>query len=161
MKVLIAEDDRAASARLSAYVKEWGHQAEVANDGMQAWELFKREPFAILISDWEMPKLSGVELVKRVREKQTNYVYILLLTSKSSNKDIVEGMEAGADDFVSKPFDKNVLRVRVRAGERILQLEQHLARLNDAKNLIHEGVTTLTHIRILSHTIHRQAEHYD
>src|SRR5204863_5980170 len=85
------------------------------------------------ISDWMMPETDGVELIRRIRASQrAGYVYTILLTARSEKEDIVRGMEAGADDFVTKPFDRDELRVRLRAGERIIQLEHTLAEQNQA-----------------------------
>jgi len=132
MKILLADDDKVTRIRLTAYLQGWGHDVRSAADGSAAWELFRREPCWLVISDWQMPGMNGVELVRRIRAnaKPGNYVYIILLTSRSEKSDLVEGMEAGADDFVSKPFDKEELRVRIRAGERIIQLERALAEGN-------------------------------
>ncbi|MDA0841162.1 MAG: SpoIIE family protein phosphatase [Planctomycetota bacterium] len=128
MKILIAEDDRAARVRLKGYLRDWGHEVAEAEDGAAAWHRFQIEAFDLVISDWLMPKMNGLELLKQIRSVKSDlYVYLILLTSKSGKEDIVEGMDSGADDFVTKPFDKDELRVRVRAGERILALEHHLA----------------------------------
>ena len=103
--------------------------------------------------DWEMPRLNGVELVRRIRSAQSpGYVYIIMLTGKSETEDVITGMEAGADDFVSKPFDRNELRVRLNAGERILRLEQSLESSND--RLRHE----LAVARELADAEHRKHE---
>ena len=94
-------------------------------------ELFEAGGFAVVITDWEIPEMDGVELVRRIRAASASgpgYVYTMLLTAKSQKEDLVEGMEAGADDFLTRPFDRDELRVRLRAGERIMQLEQELRR---------------------------------
>jgi sigma-B regulation protein RsbU (phosphoserine phosphatase) len=131
MRILIAEDERITRRGLQRQLEQWGHEVVATADGQEAWEAFAAEPFPMVISDWEMPELNGVELVRRIRSTDSpGYVYFILLTAKSDKQDIVEGMEAGADDFVSKPFDRNELRVRVRAGQRIVDLEQSLAQRN-------------------------------
>ena len=131
MRILIAEDERITRRGLQRQLEQWGHEVVATSDGQEAWEAFAAEPFPMVISDWEMPELNGVELVRRIRSTDSPvYVYFILLTAKSDKQDIVEGMEAGADDFVSKPFDRNELRVRVRAGQRIVDLEQSLAQRN-------------------------------
>ena len=129
MKILLADDDKVTRIRLTAYLHGWGHEVLAAADGLEAWERFRKEPCWLVVSDWQMPGMNGVELVQRIRAdaKPGNYVYVILLTSRSEKSDLVEGMEAGADDFVSKPFDKEELRVRIRAGERVIQLERALA----------------------------------
>ncbi len=140
MRILLADDDRVTRIRLNAYLREWGHEVILAEDGNQAWELFRRESPWLVISDWQMPGMNGIEFVRRIREATPpgQYVYAILLTSRSEKTDLVEGMEAGADDFVAKPFDKDELRVRVRAGERLVVLERVLAGRNQELSGINE-----------------------
>jgi sigma-B regulation protein RsbU (phosphoserine phosphatase) len=127
MRILIAEDERISRATLTRQLEGWGHSVTAAEDGEKAWEHFKSGDFDIIVTDWEMPLLSGLELVKRIRESAAaTYVYVLMLTSRTDKSDIVTGIEAGADDFVSKPFDREELRVRVFAGERVVRLERAL-----------------------------------
>lgn len=130
MRILVAEDDRITRVSLVRQLEIWGHTVTAVEDGQAAWETLSTGPFDIVITDWEMPRLSGVELIERIRAIPTssaaNYVYIVLLTSRTNKSDIVGGIEAGADDFVSKPFDREELRVRVLAGERVVRLEQAL-----------------------------------
>jgi phosphoserine phosphatase RsbU/P len=129
MKILIAEDDPIVRRLLQSYLAEWGHEVTEAVDGTQAWELFERGEYGVVISDWMMPGLDGPELIRRIRAAgRPGYAYLILLTSKSRREDLVRGMEAGADDFMAKPFDRDELRVRLRAGERIIQSERDLAR---------------------------------
>jgi sigma-B regulation protein RsbU (phosphoserine phosphatase) len=131
MKVLVADDDPVVRRLLEIYLQEWGHEVVLASDGERAWALFQECAFSIVISDWMMPDVDGLELVRRIRASEwQGYVYVILLTSKSRREDIVRGMEAGADDFMAKPFDRDELRVRLRAGVRILNLEQSLAQRN-------------------------------
>jgi two-component system, NtrC family, sensor kinase len=129
MKVLIADDEAVSRRLLQNYLQKWGHEVTVAENGAEAWRLFEAGSFAVVITDWEMPEMDGVELVRGIRAASASgpgYVYTILLTAKSQKEDLVEGMEAGADDFLTKPFDRDELRVRLRAGERIMQLEQEL-----------------------------------
>jgi len=131
MKILIAEDALVSRRLLERHLQAWGHEVVAATDGAEAWQCFVTDEFPIVISDWMMPQMDGLELVRRIRaSERPGYVYIILLTAKSHTADLVEGMEAGADDFVAKPFERDELRVRVRAGERIIELEQKLARQN-------------------------------
>jgi len=127
MKVLIAEDEALARRLLQSYLERWGHEVVAAQNGAEAWQLFAAGEFSIVISDWIMPEMDGVELIRRIRAcHRPAYVYAILVTSKSQKEDIVEGMEAGADDFVTKPFDRDELRVRLRAGQRVIELETAL-----------------------------------
>jgi two-component system NtrC family sensor kinase len=127
MKILIADDDPVSRRLLQNYLQKWGYEVTTAQDGAEAWRLFEAESFPMVITDWMMPELDGSGLIRRIRGAQRpGYVYAMLLTAKSQKEDLVEGMEAGADDFLTKPFDRDELRVRLRAGERIIRLEHHL-----------------------------------
>jgi DNA-binding response OmpR family regulator len=133
MNVLVADDDPVSRRLLQSYLQKWGHEVTVAADGAEAWRLFQERGFPLVLSDWVMPEVDGPELVRRIRAcPRPGYAYLILLSAKSQKEDVVEGMEAGADDFVTKPFDRDELRVRVRAGERIVRLEQTLAEQNRA-----------------------------
>jgi signal transduction histidine kinase len=133
MKVLIADDEAVSRLMLQRFLESWGHEVAAAADGARAWELFERSDFSVVISDWIMPEVDGLELIRRIRAcPRPGYVYVILLTAKTQKEDVVRGIEAGADDFVSKPFDREELRARLRAGERILQLERTLAEQNRA-----------------------------
>ncbi|MEK6260976.1 MAG: response regulator [Planctomycetota bacterium] len=128
MKILIAEDEPVSRRLLQSYLQKWGHEVVLANDGGEAWRLFEQDEFRLVISDWMMPELDGVDLIRRIRAtERSGHVYVILLTGRSQKEDVVEGMEAGADDFVTKPFDRDELRVRLRVGERVCELERRLA----------------------------------
>jgi phosphoserine phosphatase RsbU/P len=127
MKILIAEDESVSRRLLERHLERWGHEVVAVSNGAEAWELFQAGEFPIVISDWMMPRMDGLELIRRIRARQhSGYVYAILLTSKSQKEDIVAGMEAGADDFLTKPFDRDELRVRLRAGQRVVELESAL-----------------------------------
>ena len=127
MKVLVVDDDLVSRRLLKGYLQKWDYQVTVVTNGAEAWEKFQEEDFPIVICDWMMPEMDGPELIQRMRSSdKPGYVYILLLTAKSRKDDVVEGMQSGADDFVSKPFDHDELRMRLRAGARIVHLEQSL-----------------------------------
>jgi two-component system, NtrC family, sensor kinase len=127
MHVLIADDDSVSRRLLQSYLQKWGYEVTAAKDGAEAWDLFDGGSFPMIITDWMMPELDGPGLLRRIRSAQRpGYVYAMLVTAKSEKEDLVEGMEAGADDFLTKPFDRDELRVRLRAGERIIRLEQNV-----------------------------------
>jgi two-component system NtrC family sensor kinase len=127
MKILIADDDSVSRRLLQSYLQKWGYEVVAAHDGAEAWRLFEQSLFPMVITDWMMPELDGPGLLQRIRSSQRpGYVYAILLTAKSQKEELVEGMEAGADDFLTKPFDRDELRVRVRAGERIIRLEHNV-----------------------------------
>lgn len=131
MKILVAEDDRATQLRLQSDLAAWGYEPVTASNGREAWELYQAEHFPLVISDWMMPEMDGLELVRHIRsETRDNYVFVIMLTAQGDTSRLVEGMEAGADDFVAKPFERDELRVRLRAGQRIVELERRLASSN-------------------------------
>jgi signal transduction histidine kinase len=133
MKILIADDDSISRRLLQNYLQKWGYEVTAAQDGAEAWRLFDGGCFPMVITDWMMPEMDGSGLIRRIRAAQRpGYVYAMLLTAKSQKEDLVEGMEAGADDFLTKPFDRDELRVRLRAGERIIRLEHHLRETQSA-----------------------------
>jgi diguanylate cyclase (GGDEF)-like protein len=134
LKILIAEDDAISRRLLDTILKKWGYEVVIAYNGGQAWaELQKEDAPRLAILDWMMPEMDGVEVCGKVRERtDAPYVYILLLSAKSQREDLVKGMESGADDYITKPFDANELKVRLRAGRRILDLQTQLMSAQEA-----------------------------
>ena len=129
MKTLIAEDDSVSRRLLQAALQKWGYEVTVTTQGREAWEALQ-QPGApsLLILDWLMPELDGVEICRRIRASEAlKSSYVILLTSRGSKEDIVEGLEAGADDYVTKPFDHGELRARVQVGTRVIGLQNALA----------------------------------
>jgi two-component system, cell cycle response regulator len=128
MKVLIADDSAQSRLLLQRVLKRWGYEVISAVDGAQAWdELSKPDAPALAILDWEMPEMTGPDVCRRVREtRREPYTYILLLTGKGTKGETIEGLDAGADDYVVKPFDEHELQVRLRAGKRIVDLQMDL-----------------------------------
>ncbi|NND95762.1 MAG: response regulator [Pirellulaceae bacterium] len=127
LRVLVADDDPVSRRLLDSYLQKWEYDVVVAENGTEAWELFQKEEFPMVICDWMMPGIDGPDLIRRIRARtKSGYVYTVLLTAKSKKGDLVTGMESGADDFVSKPFDHDELHVRLRAGERIIKLQRSL-----------------------------------
>jgi diguanylate cyclase (GGDEF)-like protein len=134
MRILVADDSIVSRHLLGVTLTEWGYDVVSASDGEQAWEILQSDdapPLAIL--DWMMPGMTGLEVCRNVRKRaQEPYTYILLLTSKSLREDLIEGMESGADDYVSKPFDQHELKVRLRAGIRLVKLQGELVATREA-----------------------------
>ncbi len=128
MRILLAEDDVITRRLLEAQLKNWGHELVVCSDGQQAWEQLNIDGAPkVVVLDWMMPGMDGLTLSREIRKLETKpYTYIILLTAKSRKEDIVEGLEAGADDYITKPFDPQELRVRIRAATRIVQLQEDL-----------------------------------
>lgn len=124
MNVLVVEDNDVSRLLLETTLAGAGYRVETARDGAEALERIRSGGFRLVVSDWEMPRMSGPDLCRAVRASDLpGYVYIILVTSHDSPQEAVEGLSAGADDFVSKPFEPSVLTARVRTGERIVALE--------------------------------------
>ena len=130
MNLLLAEDDAVARMTLSAVLRGLGYEVAEAEHGGEAWANLQLGYFPIVISDWHMPEVDGPELCRRLRARATDkYSYFLLVTATGGKKRYLEGMEAGADDFITKPIDVDELRARLKAAERILGLRQHVQQL--------------------------------
>jgi putative two-component system response regulator len=122
--VLIAEDNECEAELLRHSLGQFGYDVTVATDGKAAFDLVRSGRFRLVVSDWEMPGMTGVELCQRIRQRPTSgYIYVILLTSRAGTRNVVQGLNAGADDFIVKPFEPHELFVRLRAGERILAME--------------------------------------
>ena len=147
MKILIADDSIVSRHLLEATLRKWGYQVLVACDGPEALRILEQENApSLIILDWMMPGMTGLEVCQKIRERGSEpYTYILLLTSKSQKEDLIEGMDAGADDYITKPFDQNELHVRLRAGTRLVDLQ---AQLLSAREALREQATrdSLTHL---------------
>jgi len=131
MRILIADDSIVSRHLLEATLRKWGYEVVVAADGTEACNALQGEnPPRLAILDWVMPGLTGPEVCNRVREtaknRELDYTYIVLLSSKSQREDLIEGLESGADDYLTKPFDQHELKVRLRAGTRIIDLHSEL-----------------------------------
>ncbi len=128
MKVLIAEDDAVSRTILKKSVEKFGHECLAAEDGEKAWELFQSTPDVdVVISDWMMPNMDGPELCHRVREtKSDSYTFFIFLTALGDKEHLLEGMQAGADDYLAKPLDREQLRVRLLAASRVNLLHRRL-----------------------------------
>ena len=129
-RILIAEDHYVSRHLLERNLGNWGFSVTSAENGEEALCILEGEnPPSIAIIDWIMPKLDGLEVCRRVRaRKERPYLYLLLLTAKSQKEEVAAGLEAGADDYVIKPFDPDELRARLKVGQRVVQLERTLAR---------------------------------
>lgn len=141
MRVLIVEDSRAILLSLSRLLRKWGHEVEQAANGVEALALLETLPVSLVISDWMMPEMDGLELCRQVRAADLDrYTYFILVTARSERADLVEGMEAGADDFIAKPFHPGELEVRVRAAQRVLELQDELAERNERLSSAYETI---------------------
>jgi two-component system, cell cycle response regulator len=128
VRILIADDDPTTLLLLESALKEWGYDLVTVRDGDAAWDVLRSaDSPQMALLDWMMPGLSGIELCRKVRqESEAPFVYLVLLTGRAKTQDIVQGMEAGADDYLSKPFEEQELKVRLRAGRRIVESQETL-----------------------------------
>ncbi len=139
MKILVVDDDASTQFLLRSRLTSWGYEVDTAADGASAWSLLQANRFDLVISDWNMPQMDGLALCRLIRQRpDCLYRYVILCTGNNQKSDFFVGMEAGADDFITKPIDAAELRVRVHAAERILRLQLNLEgqnrtlkRLND------------------------------
>ena len=143
MRILIAEDDRVVRRLLESTLREFGHEVVAAADGKEAWAAFGDALFDVVISDWVMPGNEGPALCRLIRGVADHpYCYVVLLTSKDAKSDLIQGIMAGADDFMTKPFDRGVLQARLHAAERVVRLERDLAqRVADLRGALDEVKT--------------------
>ena len=131
MRVLIVDDDAISRRLMETSMSAAGYDVIALPDGIQAWQRLQHERFPMVIVDWMMPGMDGIELVRNIRSKSSeHYVYTILLTGRSERKDRLEGFRAGVDDYITKPFDRDELIMRCRAGERVVRLEEELASKN-------------------------------
>ena len=147
MRILIAEDDPAFRKLLQKILSEWGYEVVVAQDGSEACQILLSENAPKLaILDWKMPGMEGPQICRKLRqERQEPYIYVILLTAQRRDEDLVIGMEAGADDYVLKPFKLHELRVRLRSGRRLIELQDELlaARAMLQAKASHDSLTGL------------------
>ncbi len=139
MKILIAEDDFISCKALENNLKEWGYEVVVTRDGNEAWELARTNDIRLAILDWNMPGIDGIELSRKIRneyqKEDSKYIYIILLTGRGGQDDIIQGLSTGADDYMTKPYSFVELKYRVQNGERIIKNEDKRIRLASLDNL--------------------------
>ena len=151
MRILIAEDDRISRRLVQTSLGERGYEVITTCNGFDAWEALRQEDAPQLaVLDWMMPGMDGIDVCRKIRtEKKEPYIYIILLTAKGSKEDIAAGLDAGADDYVTKPFNVRELHARVRVGERMVRLqtalEEHVKRLQELDQLKNDFLSTVSH----------------
>lgn len=169
MKILIADDEPLFRTVLQAELERLGHTVTAVENGQQALELWRKTEIPVIITDWKMPEMDGLELSRAIRlERRPFYTYIVILTALGTKEGFIAGLEAGADDFIVKPFDIDQLRARLHVAERILNLNNRLNQLegllpvcswckkirddNNQWHTLDSYVRTFTHARV-SHSI--------
>lgn len=133
MKILVAEDDPVSVKILQLTLEHYGHEVITTSSGQEAWEAFDREPVRTIVSDWMMPGMDGLELCQRVRARaKTDYTYFILLTANTTGREnLRKAMDAGIDDFLPKPLDREVIMMRLRVAERILEFSTQIRQLKE------------------------------
>jgi diguanylate cyclase (GGDEF)-like protein len=147
MKILVADDDPVSRRVLQSLLAKWGYEVQLVDNGAAAWEQLKTpEAPRIALLDWMMPGLNGVDVCRALRrERSEPYTYILLLTANNAKENIVEGLESGADDYLTKPFNSQELKARIRVGSRFLELEDNLVEARESMRYkaMHDPLTSL------------------
>jgi len=146
VKVLVAEDEPVSRLRLQAFLSKWGYSVLVASDGAEAVRLFERERPRLVVLDRMMPHLDGLDVCRTIRQHGAEpYVYVILLTAQDNTREIVEGFQAGADDYITKPFEVQELEARVRTGARIAELQEQLIATRERLRIeaTHDSLTGL------------------
>ena len=130
MRILIVEDDFDARDMLQVLLELEGHEVVASQNGKEAWEVFQKYHFSLVISDWLMPEIDGLELCRMIRRSETTrYCYVMLLTALQGKANYLQAMRAGTDDFITKPFDPDELRARLLVADRIVGLQDRVKRL--------------------------------
>lgn len=142
MKILVAEDEYTTRMMVQVCLENWGYSVESVADGKAAWHILSgKKPPEIAILDWEMPEINGMELCRKIKSMDRNTpIHVIMLTARDSKTDITQGFDAGADDYITKPFNDDELRARIRVAERIVtiqsSLDSSLQELKEALDLV-------------------------
>lgn len=168
LKILIADDDTPTRILLKAAVSPWGYEIVEAKDGEEAWHILQQEDAPrLLILDWLMPKMDGVAVCEKSKKELSYHPYIILLTQMSGTNNLIKGLEAGADEFLSKPFNMAELRSRLSIGSRIIQHDLEMTKQNQILEAYVDKVNSLSHSlmslaqeteEILKQEIHKAAK---
>ena len=141
MNALVVDDEPSVGRVVQRALEAWGHTAKIVTDGREALQLILKERFDLVVTDWEMPGIDGLDLCRRIREvRLPGYTYVIMLSVRRGKTNLMRGLSAGADDFMAKPFDREELRVRLHTAERIIRLESKLSQANDELRGLNEGL---------------------
>jgi len=169
MKILVAEDDLVTRRILEAYLVKWGYEAVMVADGREAWRHLQQDDApSLAILDWMMPGMDGTTICREVRKLHHQpYIYLILLTARGYKEHLIEGLEAGADEYLTKPFDPYELKARLRAGARIVELQDSLIQAREAlrEQAMHDSLTLLLNRRatldfLLSELVRAKRKHH-
>jgi two-component system cell cycle response regulator len=160
MSILIADDDIVSRRLLQVSLTNAGYRVQLAVDGAEALRAFEQQDCPrLVVMDWMMPKMDGLEVCRAIRKLSPEpYIYIILLTSRGQQAEIIEGLEAGADDYITKPFDLQELKARVRAGMRILDLQEQIVSTREQLRIqaTHDALTGLLNRRAILETLEKE-----
>jgi diguanylate cyclase (GGDEF)-like protein len=160
VKILLAEDDALSRMLLQRTLQRAGYEVAAVEDGCGALaELSKEDPPRLALLDWIMPGKDGIEVCREVRQRRTHaYTYLILLSSRETKQDIVQGLESGADDYLTKPYDAEELKARLRAGQRILELEDRLVEARESMRFqaTHDVLTSLWNRGLIVELVSRE-----
>jgi two-component system, cell cycle response regulator len=159
-RILIAEDDPVSRRLLELFLVKWGFDVSIATTGTEALQMLERmDAPRLAILDWMMPGMEGIQVCQKLREAQDrHYVYVLLLTARTQKEDVLQGLESGADDYLTKPFDAQELRARLHVGERILDLQDQLIAAGEQLlyRATHDNLTGVANRGVIMDTLHRE-----
>ena len=160
LRVLVVDDDPIQRRQLEVTLGRWGYEVRTAKDGREALRLMSEQgPIQIVVADWMMPEMDGIELCRRIRGNEGHpYVYVVLVTSRDHRDDIVTGLDAGADDYLTKPIHHGELRARIRAGQRIVDLQSRLLAAQERLRVeaTHDALTGLWNRRAILANLERE-----
>ncbi|MDP6116026.1 MAG: response regulator transcription factor [Planctomycetota bacterium] len=130
MRILVVDDEPLACELFKQIIQSAGHEVAVCSDGQEAWELYRDTPFPVIVADWMMPRLDGLQLCRKVRlYRQLPYTYFIMVTGLNSSTDFLKAIDGGVDDFIKKPFETEELLARLKVAERILGIQRHIKTL--------------------------------
>lgn len=159
-KILIAEDNAVSRRLLEATLTKWNYEVIVTTNGKEALEVLKSEnPPQIAVLDWIMPEMNGIDVCREIRTtKKEPYIYIIMLSARGEKEDIVEGMNSGADDYIAKPFHSHELNVRIKAGRRIIELEEDLISVRNQLQIqaTHDNLTGILNRGAIMDLMHNE-----